>query len=96
MRRRSPSRYKAACPASASSVCEYDVVAVPSGRARPVTWIGCGPDPTVRLKVPGADTPFASVICTVKLNVPAFVGVPLNSPELDTASPAGAFADEKV
>ena len=73
----------------ADTVCEYALPTVPPGRLAGLTTIGAAAMVTVYARVP--DAPLPSVARTVKLLVPAAVGVPASAP-LDalSVSPAGS------
>jgi len=80
-------------PPLAVSVCEYVPLVNPDTRGEDVVIVSGG-GLIVRLKVWVATLEAESVTRTVKLYVPAPVGVPVIAPALESASPAGRAPDE--
>jgi len=79
-------------PPLAASVCEYAAPVYPDGRGELV--VIASDATTVRLKVLVIVAGALSVTRTVKLYVPAVVGVPVIAPALESASPGGRVPDE--
>src|SRR5579872_4248472 len=74
-------------PPLAVSVCVYAVPTVPLGTGEVV--VIASPAPIVNLKFCVAVSELLSFACTVILEVPAAVGVPLSCPAVLRANPAG-------
>ena len=75
-------------PPEAVSVCEYETPTVPVGNGELVV-IANAAGLIVNAKLLVADLPALSASRTLKLKLPAFVGVPLKTPVLLKPSPPG-------
>jgi hypothetical protein len=76
-------------PPVALRLAEYDVDTIPPVNGPPVIVSGPGRLFTTRVKFPENDFPAESIAWTEKVKEPVAVGIPLNTPELETDNPAG-------